>query len=269
MNYEDYPALPFERPTPGVLVVKFNRPSTYNSVDTRDRDDLVRLWLEVDARREARTVHHRGCRQGRLCGRIHPDRSAPPRRCQTLHRGHGLCPSACREHHRLQEADFSAINGPAAGAGLAAGLLAGISIIADDVRFTDCHLKIGVAAGDHATLLRPLLCGLARAKYYLLTAELIDGREAERIGLVSMCVAPDQLMPRALELAGRLAAGPQEALRYTKHTLNHWLRQAAPIFEASLAMEILNFFSDDPREGLQALLDKRTPKFEFAVTSVR
>lgn len=97
----------------------------------------------------------------------------------------------------------SAINGVAVGAGLAAALVADISIIGEDVRLTDGHLRLGVAAGDHAALLWPLLCGMAKAKYYLLTSDFIDGREAERIGLVSRCVAQDEVLDTALEVAGR------------------------------------------------------------------
>src|SRR5581483_7153335 len=110
----------------------------------------------------------------------------------------------------------SAINGVAVGAGLVVALLADVSIIAEDVRFTDGHTKLGVVAGDHAAIVWPLLCGMARAKYYLLTSEFIDGREAERIGLVSLCVPRDQLLPRAFEVAERLARGSQQAIRWTK-----------------------------------------------------
>ncbi len=95
-------------------------------------------------------------------------------------------------------------------------------------RLTDGHLRLGVGAGDHAVLLWPLLCGMAKAKYYLLTADLIDGREAERIGLVSRCVASERVLDEALLIAERVATGPRQAARFTKRTLNHWLRSAFP-----------------------------------------
>jgi len=125
----------------------------------------------------------------------------------------------------------SAINGVAVGAGLVVGLLADVSIISETARFTDGHTRLGVAAGDHAAIVWPLLCGMAKAKYYLLTADFIDGREAERIGLVTMCLPPDQVLPKALDVADRLARGSQLAVRWTKRALNNWLRQAGPIFE--------------------------------------
>jgi enoyl-CoA hydratase len=155
----------------------------------------------------------------------------------------------------------SAINGVAVGAGLAVALLADVSIIGRTVRLTDGHLRLGVAAGDHAVAIWPLLCGMAKAKYYLLTSDFLDGEEAERIGLVTRAVDADEVLPTAVDIAGRLAAGPRDATRFTKRALNHWLRQSLPAFEASLAYEMLNFLGPDAAEGLAALRDKRPPSF--------
>src|SRR5438309_3123337 len=84
--------------------------------------------------------------------------------------------------------------------------------------------RSGVAAGDHAAIVWPLLCGLAKAKYYLLTCDTITGAEAERIGLISLCVPDDEVHDRAMEIAYRLADGSAEAIRHTKYALNNWLR---------------------------------------------
>ena len=164
----------------------------------------------------------------------------------------------------LDKPVVSAINGVAVGAGLVVALMADVSIIAETARFTDGHTRLGVAAGDHAAIIWPLLCGMAKAKYYLLTADFIDGREAERIGLVSRCVPADQLMPTALEVADRLALGAQQAIRWTKRSLNNWLRQAGPIFDQSIALEMLTFMDEDVREGLAAIREKRAPRFPSA-----
>ena len=164
----------------------------------------------------------------------------------------------------LDKPVVSAINGVAVGAGLVVALMADVSIIAETARFTDGHTRLGVAAGDHAAILWPLLCGMAKAKYYLLTADFIDGREAERIGLVSMCVPADQLMAKALDVAGRLAHGSQLSIRWTKRALNNWLRQAGPIFDQSLALEMLSFTHADVLEGVKALREKRAPAFPSA-----
>jgi enoyl-CoA hydratase len=119
-----------------------------------------------------------------------------------------------------------------------------------------------VAAGDHAAIVWPLLCGMAKAKYYLLLCEEVSGEEAERIGLVSLCVDEAQLRDKALEVARRLARGSQTALRWTKYSLNNWLRMAGPGFDASLALEMLGFSGPDVREGAKSLREKRVPTFD-------
>jgi enoyl-CoA hydratase len=162
---------------------------------------------------------------------------------------------------RCSKPIVSAINGAAAGGGLAVALLADISVAAESAKLVDGHITLGVAADDHAVLVWPLLCSLSKAKYYLMTSEPIDGREAERIGLVSFCVPDDQVGAKALEIATKLAKGPPAAIRWTKHALNHSLRSAWPAFEASLAFGILGFTGPEAREGLDALKDKRPPNF--------
>jgi enoyl-CoA hydratase len=155
----------------------------------------------------------------------------------------------------------SAMHGPAVGAGLVAGLLADISIAAKDARIVDGHTRLGVAAGDHAAIVWPLLCGMAKAKYYLMLCESVSGQEAERIGLVSLAVERDQLEAKAMEVAEKLAHGSQSAIRWTKYALNNWLRLAGPTFDTSLALEFMGFSGPDVREGVASLREKRAPKF--------
>ena len=92
----------------------------------------------------------------------------------------------------------------------------------------------------------PLLCGMAKAKYYLLTCDTLTGEEAERIGLVSLCVDDDDVQQRALEIAVQLARGAQSAIRWTKQTLNNWYRAQSAIFDASLAYEFYGFGGPTP-----------------------
>jgi enoyl-CoA hydratase len=155
----------------------------------------------------------------------------------------------------------SAIHGPAVGAGLAAALLADVSIATRTARIIDGHTRLGVAAGDHAAICWPLLCGMAKAKYYLLTCETMTGEEAERIGLVSLAVDDGQAHAKALEVATQLAAGSQPAIRWTKLALNNWYRMMGPVFDASLGFEFAGFAGPDAREGLASHLEKRPPDF--------
>ena len=155
----------------------------------------------------------------------------------------------------------SAMHGPAVGAGLVAGLLADISIATKTAKIVDGHTRLGVAAGDHAAIIWPLLCGMAKAKYYLLLCEPVSGEEAERIGLVSLAVEDEQLLLKAYEVADKLAAGSQTAIRWTKYALNNWLRQAGPSFDASLALEFMGFGGPDVQEGVASLRERRPPRY--------
>jgi len=156
----------------------------------------------------------------------------------------------------------SAMHGPAVGAGLVAGLLADVSIASTTARIIDGHTRLGVAAGDHAAIVWPLLCGMAKAKYYLMLCEAVSGEEAERIGLVSLAVPEEQLVAKAFEVAEKLAAGSQTAIRWTKYALNNWLRLAGPTFDSSLALEFIGFSGPDVQEGIASLREKRNPKFD-------
>jgi enoyl-CoA hydratase len=156
----------------------------------------------------------------------------------------------------------TAIRGTAVGAGLAVALLADVSVAAHDARLLDGHTRLGVAAGDHAVMIWPLLCGLAKARYHLLLNKPLTGAEAERIGLVSLAVDDGAVLSTALEVCRSLEAGSDSAVRFTKRALNNWLRLAGPSFDASLALEFMGFRLSDAHEGLAALRAKRAPRFE-------
>lgn len=157
--------------------------------------------------------------------------------------------------YRLIELDkpvVAAINGAAAGGGLAIALLADISVAANDAELVDPHITMGLAAGDHAAMIWPLLCGMAKSKLYLLTADPLDGMEAERIGLVSLAVPSEEVLDVARRYAERLATGPTFAIRYTKKALNQWLRLGGiTAHDYSGALELLNFFGSELREAVE------------------
>ena len=122
-------------------------------------------------------------------------------------------------------------------------------------------VALGVAAGDHAAIIWPLLCGMAKAKYHLLLNEPVDGEMAERLGLVALAVDEAELQEKSLSVATRLAEGAPSAIQWTKYALNNWLRMAGPTFDASLALEMLGFSGGDPVEGLASFREKRSPAF--------
>jgi enoyl-CoA hydratase len=265
--YAAYTHLRFDRRADGVLLVTLDDPERLNATGADMHLQLSQLFRTVDGDPTVRAVVVTGAgRAFSAGGDLAWIADQVGDYAQTLR----VMKEAGDIVRTMIDCDtpiVSAINGVAVGAGLAVALLADISIIDEDARLTDGHIRLGVAAGDHAVAVWPLLCGMAKAKYYLLTADFLDGREAERIGLVSKAVPADEVLTTAMEVAGKLAAGPVDATRMTKRALNHWLRQALPNFEASLAYEMINFLGPDAAEGLAALQEKRPPRFPSAAPS--
>jgi enoyl-CoA hydratase len=264
VDFSSYTGLVFERREPGILLITINRPEKLNAADEAMHDEFGRVWLDVARDPDTRVAVITGAGRAFSAG---GDIEMERRNHGDFGRVAATMKQASDLVYNMVNCDkpiISAINGVAVGAGLAMALLADISIIAEDVRFTDGHVRIGVAAGDHSVMLWPLLCGFAKAKYYLLTADFIDGAEAERIGLVTKAVPRDRLMSEALGVAAKLATGSQEAIRWTKKALNNWLRHAGPLFDTSLALEMLGMFGSDMAEGLDAVIQKRPPAFPSA-----
>jgi enoyl-CoA hydratase len=258
--YENFPGLTFDRPIDGVLRITMDGPGL-NSVGPEVHRQLADVWTVVDRDPDTRVALLRGAGKAFSAGgsfdllsEIVGDYST---RTRIMREARDLVFNVINCSKPL----VSAIHGPAVGAGLCAGLLADVSVAARTARIIDGHTRLGVTAGDHAAICWPLLCGMAKAKYYLLTCETLSGEEAERIGLVSLCVDDDEVQERALAVAEQLATGAQAAIRWTKHTLNHWYRAQAAVFDASLAYEFFGFGGPDAAEGLASLQEKRPPVF--------
>jgi len=263
-QYGSFEHLSLARAGDGVVVVTLNRPEVLNAANVRLHREMAEVWAVVDADPEARVAVVTGAGRAFSAG-------GDLEMIEDMLNDYGALLAQWRDARlvveRMLEAEkpvVSAINGVAVGAGLAVALLADVSIMGRSARLSDGHARLGVAAGDHAALLWPLLCGMAKAKYYLLTGDFVDGPEAERIGLVTRCVPDDRVVPEALDVARRLAAASATALQWTKRAMNQWLRQALPIFGESVALEMLGFLGPDAREGLTALRERRDPVFPSA-----
>jgi enoyl-CoA hydratase len=262
MDYSDYKELKIVRVEPGILEITMRaEPGKLSVTNARMHAEMARIWLDVDRDAETRVAILRGEGRGFSAG---GDLAMVERMTQDFAERARVWREAKDLVYNLINCSkivVSAMHGPAVGAGLVAGLLADISIAAKNARLIDGHTRLGVAAGDHAAIVWPLLCGMAKAKYYLLLCEQISGEEAERIGLISMTCEEGELQEKSLEVARKLAAGAQTALRFTKHSLNNWLRMAGPAFDASLAYEILGFTGPEVKEGIASHREKRAPKF--------
>ena len=251
----------FDSPEAGILELIMSKPGRLNAADRRMHRQLADVWLAFDRDPDVDVVIVRGEGGAFSAGGDFDmiddiiagfeDRATVWREARDLVYNTINCSKPV----------VSAMEGPAVGAGLVVGLLADISIAGRSARIIDGHTRIGVVAGDHAAIVWPLLCGLAKSKYYLMLCEPMSGEEAERIGLVSLVVDDGQTNAKALEIARRLKAGSRTALQWTKYSLNNWLRLAGPTFDTSLALEFLAFTGPDAKEGVDAARAKRRAQF--------
>ncbi len=261
IDYARYATFLIDRPADGVLRITLNQPDRLNALDAGGHRDLADIWRDVDDDASVRAVLLCGAGKSFSAG-------GDFALVRQMHESFEVRARVWREARDLvynivncSKPIVSAMQGAAVGAGLVAGLLADISIAAKSAKIVDGHTRLGVAAGDHAVIVWPLLCGMAKAKYHLLLCEPVDGETAERIGLVSLAVDDDQLQAKALEVAVRLANGAQTAIRWTKYALNNWLRAAGPHFDTSLALEFMGFDGPEVAEGLASFTEKRKPSF--------
>jgi enoyl-CoA hydratase len=259
-SYDAFPGLTIDRPADHVLRITLDAPGL-NAVSPAVHRELADIWLTVDRDPDVHVALLRGAGKAfssggsfELLDAIMSDYAV---RARVMREARDLVFNVIN----CSKPIVSAIHGPAVGAGLVAGILADVSVAGRTARIIDGHTRLGVTAGDHAALCWPLLCGMAKAKYLLLTCDTLTGEEAERIGLVSVCVDDELVQDRALEIAVQLAGGAQSAIRWTKHTLNHWYRAQSAILDASLAYEFIGFGGPDAREGLTSHAEKRSPRF--------
>jgi len=261
-RYAKYKHLLCEHVGERVLKITLNRPERLNATNEVLHHELVQVWLDVEDDDDVSVAILTGAGRAFSAGgdfeMLERNINDPATRARNWKSASKLVYNIIN----CSKPIISAIHGPVVGAGLAAALLADISIAARSAKIIDGHTRLGVAAGDHAAIIWPLLCGMAKAKYYLLTCEPINGETAEKLGLVSLVVDDDQLQATALKVANRLVEGAPTAIRWTKYAMNNWLRMMGPTFDASLALEFLGFAGPEVREGLASHLEKRAPKFD-------
>lgn len=260
--YAAYRLLALDRPHPRVLRITLNRPEKLNAVDAETHRELADIWRDIDRDESVGAVLVTGAGKAFSAGGDFGMVQAMIDDFQTRARIWKESRDLVYNVINCGKPIVSAMRGVAVGAGLSVGLLADISIAAKTARIIDGHTRLGVAAGDHAAIIWPLLCGMAKAKYYLLLCEAVSGEEAERIGLVSLAVDDAELDARALDVAVRLAEGAPNAIRWTKYAMNNWLRMAGPSFDTSMALEFMGFTGPEVKEGLAAFAEKRKPNFD-------
>lgn len=261
-RYAHYTALKFNRPRPRVLEVIMSTPGRLNALDATGHREIAEVWRDIDRDPETSVAVLRGEGGAFSAGGDMSLVKSMSENWEARTRVWREASDLVYNVINCSKPIVSAIEGPCVGAGLAAAMVSDITIAGRKARIIDGHTRLGVAAGDHAAIVWPLLTGMAKAKYYLMLCETLTGEEAERIGLVSMVVDDDKVVETALGVADKLVAGAPAAIRWTKWSLNNWLRSAGPTFDASLAMEMMGFSGPELKEGMTAIVEKRRPKFD-------
>ncbi|MGB8364155.1 MAG: enoyl-CoA hydratase/isomerase family protein [Rhizomicrobium sp.] len=263
-RYASFNRLLFDRPAPYVLRVTINNPEKMNALDAAAHHQLETVWAAIDDDLQTRvsivTGAGRGFSSGGAFDAMPTESSLDPN--QVFSKGFREASRLVSSIINARKPIISAINGPAVGAGLAIALLADIPIAAKQAKLLDGHLRIGVVPGDHAAMIWPLLCGIAKAKYFLMTNATMTGEEAAQINLVALAVDASELQDKAVEVARQLAATAPSALRMTKYALNHWLRQNQPIFDLALAFEMVNFSGDEAKKAMEEMTTKTAANFD-------
>ncbi len=263
INQDDYRALRFENLDGQVLKITIDHPSSeLNAVDDLLHGEFTRLFRDLKQLDGARAVLLTGSKRAFSAG---GDFAWFP----TLQAGNNL------EHLRRDAKQMiwdlldvsvpivCALNGPAAGLGASIALLCDIIFMAEKAVVLDPHVRVGIVAGDGGTTIWPMAVGPALAKQYLLTGDPLTAAEAHRLGLVNFVTTAEALQTDALAFARRLAAGAPLAVQYTKQAVNKLIKDNLnTAFDVATALEIVTFKSDDHREALAALKEKRTPNFK-------
>jgi enoyl-CoA hydratase len=269
IDYGDYEFIKVEV-ADRVATVILNRPDRLNAVHNALHHELEQVWIDLRADQDVNAIVLTGsgrafCAGGDVKGMAEGSLSGGPARGK----GRGRGPIAASNGRRLvenmldvEQPIIGAINGDAIGLGATLALLCDIIVVSEKARFADTHVKVGIVAGDGGAVIWPLLIGPHRAKEFLMRGNFITGAEAGRIGMVNYAVAPEEVMPKARELAQELADGPTWAIRWSKLAVNKWLKQQANlILDASLAYEMMTFNTKDHEEAVKAFIEKRKPNF--------
>lgn len=255
-RYDGFEQVRAELLDDGVLDVVCHLVGKHNLHDAQGHREMARIWPIISHDRDVKAVVLRG--SNNLMGG-----GGTPDMIRDIVEDWDLLIDAYQEARDIvmgviecSKPIVAAIEGAAVGGALAAALVADISVVGNNAKIVDPHTVIGLVAGDGAAIIWPILCGMARTKLYLLTGEPLDGKGAADIGLVSMAVEDDQVVERAMELARKIAVQPVAGIRWTKHSLNGWLRMATPMFDHSLALEYITMLGPDVKN----LLLNRPPR---------
>jgi len=250
----------------GIATLTLNRPDRLNALGGSLRDDLHDAVTRSAADPDVRVMVITGAGKGFCSGgdvKAMGEAKAGQRERPLIEK---IAPGRDRTLLAMREAPqpiIAAVNGAAAGAGMNLALGCDIRIASTAARFTQAFVKRGLHPDWGGTYFLPRLVGTAKACEMIFTGDVIDAAEAERLGIVSRVVAPEELLPTAYELARRIAAGPPVAIRLAKRSIyaNSELDLRAALQVETMAQNIC-FETEDATEGIRAFGEKRAPVFK-------
>jgi enoyl-CoA hydratase len=252
----------------GVTTVTLNRPDARNAVHAEMHEEIQDIWIDIARDYDTKVVLFTGAGSTFCVG---GDVKNMATMDEPFGSGRDIDPAVVTsgEARRavwymldVEQPIVTAVNGHAVGLGATLALAGDITVMSSAARIGDPHVKVGLVAGDGGAMLWPLLVGPSRAKEFLLRGNLIDGTEAERIGLVNHVRPPEAVLPTARALAEELAALPPMAVRWTKLSVNRWLKDVYQhTFDVSIAFEQVTLRSEDHKEATTAFLERRPPRF--------
>lgn len=246
----------------GVLTVTINNPTQLNAIATHMDDELPRIFFEAD--RDARVEIIVLTGEGRAFS-AGGDLEGMKRNLDGIDNFLAGYRNGKRFMQMMLDTEkpiIAKVNGDAIGMGCTLALCSDIVVASETARFGDPHVKVGLTAGDGGAVFWPKNAGSALAKYFLLTGDLINAREAREIGLIAKVVAPEDLDAEVDRIVGKLRSNSMVAIRFSKSVLNIPLRQdLASMVDAGFALESISSQLPDHREAVHAFIDKRKPQF--------
>lgn len=264
-QYSDYENITVEK-SEGVALLTINRPDFRNAVSHDTHLELERVWLELSEDDEVKAIVLTGAGKSFSAG---GDVKNMARRAGTVEglqfalRTPGDARRMLQNILEVRQPIIAAVNGDAVGLGATLALFCDVVVIAEDAKFGDSHVKVGLVAGDGGAVIWPMLVGPARAKEFLMRGKLMSGSDASDMGLANYAVPREEVMEKAIDIAQELTSLPEHAVQWTKLSVNKAVKdQLNLIMDASIAYEMLTIQTHDHKEAATAFAEKRRPQFK-------
>ena len=265
-TYSKYQRLKIEKSN-AVATVTLNCPETRNAIDHQFHVELETIWGDLLRDTEVNAILLTGTgKYFSVGGNVKGMQSGVPGG-DVIEAGTMLEPATGRRIvQSILDCDkpiICAINGDCIGLAATVALFCDITVASETARIADPHVKVGLVAGDGGAVIWPMLIGPNRAKEFLMRGTLINGKDAAQMGLVNYAMPQDEVLGRAMSIAQELADGPPWAIRWTKLSVNKWVKeQMNLIMDTSFALEMATFHTEDHAEAVSAFVGKRKPVFK-------